>query len=320
MGTLNPEILDSMTYAMFVEEMKFRHKEPPQEDICLFKAATNEGDFSEAVDRIRMSSQDMELFFMGVMGSGDMVLNYMANIPFKLAFLFDKDDKPIANLGLRLCLFGDVNNSLDYYLNMLCVGDNERSDFLLTQNNDDLNYDELLKKIRLYQPDPQRVAKQGEDFMKKLGYTPGNLAIDEVFLDTDFRKMAVIEIIKYAQRMRYDWTEPYSWFFGENLKKLKEFALVGGADGLNLSNRIRAFKADFYNKFENVAEELIDAYGIKNLVIYISNIAEIESRISKDHNPRRVIHVLEPLAEKLNKLWFIYSKRRDTTNRVIEHK
>jgi hypothetical protein len=321
MGTLNPEILDILTYRMFIEEMAFRHEEPVQKDICQFMAATNEGgfstserEFSDVIEKIREQDPN-ELSFMGVAGGVDMVFNYLVNFPFGRAFMFDIDEEALAYLGLRLCLFGDVDNSFEYYLNMLCVGDKEKDDFWLTQN-----HDQLVEMIRPYQPDPQRVAKQGEDFMKKLGYDPGNLAIDEIFLDTDFRKRAVIEVIKYVRSLRHDWTEPYSWFFGVNLKKLKEFAFVEGAEGLNLSNRIRAFKADFYNKFRNIAEELIEAYGIKNLVVYTSNIAEIESRISKDHTPRRAVDVLEPLAEKLDKLWFIYSKKRERVNRVVEYK
>jgi hypothetical protein len=185
----------------------------------------------------------------------------------------------------------------------------------------------LLKHMDLEKRLTSRIAGQGADFMRRLGYVTKEdddlLLLQErgdVFFNPYFKRDAAIGIARYMERVLSGGRDEgiCSWLFNPNFARLQEMAR---------DNRIRGFNVDLFEQgFTDNAELLIDEYGIRNLVLYVCNIPECldmqyrhafkgDSAKADAAMSAALDNVLDPLAAKVDRLWVIDS--RAEKNRVL---
>ncbi|MBN1544508.1 hypothetical protein JW898_03535 [Candidatus Woesearchaeota archaeon] len=301
---MDRQTIDAMTFAEFAKE--FSTGTPTERSN--FYLAPNEYMFSAVDDLIKMVGEGRKHYFMGVIGGVDMAFNHIANLAPENAFLFDVSEKALAYLGLRLCLFRDAENMSDYYLDMIAEKGEDRAKIWNAAGTE-----ELLRNILAHKVNDARATVQGNQHMKSLGYRQSDPVLADILYDPDFRRKAAHEGMRYLEKMLVHKEGHRSWLVKEKYGLLRQMAA---------ENRIRGFNADFFGGFQQSAQRLIKAYGINHLVIYISNLTEIASRINRGkEQPKnesalaRITDVCKPIAEQLESLWVIDS--RFAENRIL---
>ncbi len=312
--------INEMTYGEFDRQYSDKETKPY---LCPFYFSSNEDKFSDVVDALsqeRLSDVVGEIgderrcasvHFMGVVGGVDMAWNYIAALQPERSFLFDISTKPILYHGLRMDALRGAKRLEDYYGNLLCMTDEEKK-YLGTVKGSD----KLWEIISDYEPDMVRFAESCRQTARNLGYDEITDAVSEVLLDMTFRKKSVHRSISYANMLIGQRKVMQSWMVGPNFRRLVEQAEAG---------QVKASRKDLFNSFSGFADNMVDTYGIKNLVIYLSNVPEMlgnikrkgASKVISDSRPinERLQTVIEIFENKLDRLWLIDS--RLNKNRII---
>jgi hypothetical protein len=299
----NPGV-DSLLYGEFKRKFSDQPEKAhaPNTRFCY---ASNEYLIKGPVDWINMHTKGQPLHLIGIIGGGDTALSYVANLWPERAFLFDASDKAAEYLGLRLSLIKEASNVSEYLLDMLCVRPEHRDTFFNVNGNAALR-----QRIREYEPDYVAIALQGGRFMNK-NNIEHSAAANEVYVDPTFRKKAAVECVRYMEHCRDSGQKELSWIETQNYDALRKSAQEG---------RIKGFCADYFGGFKPTAQAVIQLYGIKNLVVYLSNVTDIleRARTQDQHidNCQRIKEVLDPLSDLVDRMWVIDSKV-DGTNRIV---
>lgn len=296
-GDMDIDKLDDLSYAVFADEMILRQSGPLDDTRYEFGMALSSNKFYEMIDRLK-DPHLSDCHLMGVIGDIDTSFNLIANLKPKKAFLFDNDLQKVQYLGLRLHFLKQSASVEENYLKMLRIPPGDETAELLRGSD---SVDQLVMRIGGLTLDPEAIARHGENLMQNMGYTRGAADVEEVFLDTDFRKRAAIEMVRNRERLRKSVKEGYNWFEKEMMRYLREFAF---------GHNIKGFHADFYGRFSNAATMLVREYGIKNLVVYASRLPEIE-RQKANPNFRSMSDAFRGLPDEVDQLFVITKNRLD---------
>jgi hypothetical protein len=263
---MEQDTVDKFTFAKFAEEFSIKL---PEQDTNTFRFGKVPGvyTFQDVVSRIE-DARLPDLYFMGVIGSVDKVFSYVANLNPKRAFLFDEKPQRIPHLGLRLSVLKHSKKVSDNYLNMICA-DPEAKKLLLNMDRD-----EMLAFINnLLDVNPDEVVRQGSGFLEDLGYEHPSRYIQELFRgsaeDTKFsqRRHFAVECFQSMEKAEKRFGKDLAWTRRGNFTKMWQYAW---------SNKIKGFYSDLYDGFRGTAKMIVEAYGIRNLAVHISNIGEEE--------------------------------------------
>lgn len=266
--------LDKLSYSKFAEEFSIKIPDT-RKDKTRYEfirdpwAGSDFGQIASNINGLNLP----DLYLMGIIGSVDKAFSYVANINPKKAFLFDSKEHKIPHLGLRLCLLKRSKNVSDNYFDMLCVPEKDRKTFMSAVDDH-----ELQGLLKFYDPNAEEIERQGNFFMNDLGYTHPNQHIREVFIGdrsergVEMRKHYARECVQALARTERLLGKENSWSDHYNFVKLWQIAV---------GNRIRGFHADLYDGFESSARRLVEGYGIRKLVVFVSNVPELESLAKK---------------------------------------
>ncbi len=306
---MDSDTIDGLTFAEF--QKAFSEGET-NEYLCNFYKAPNETQFSDVLNRINQERDTSRpLYYMGVVGGVDMDLNYIAGLAPERSFLFDISERPIAYLGLRLAMFAGADTIGDYYLNLMGVHEDDREGFWNINSNE-----EMMKALNAYHLDPKHVFSRTLQAVKALGYdAPLPEHLGDVFFEPEIRRDMAKACLKYIGMMLQDKEAHNSWLVRPNFDVARIKALDGSVKGFN---------ADLFTGFPKAAERLSSAYGMEQLVVYISNVPEIAGRKQRkgtgpvtDPRPveERLRETFGDWTEQLDKLWLVDS--RLNRNRII---
>ncbi|MBW2997191.1 hypothetical protein KY349_02505 [Candidatus Woesearchaeota archaeon] len=310
--------LDKLPYAKFAEEFSIMIPDAAEERRgyrFVHDPLAGNG-FEQIVNSIN-GLKLPDLHFMGIIGSVDKAFSYIANLNPKRAFLFDNKENKIPQLGLRLCLLKKSKNVSDNYFDMLCVPEGDRKTFMSAVDDH-----ELQGLLKFYDPDPDKIAEQGSYFMNDIGYTHPSQHIRDVFTGeqsekgVEMRKQYARECVQALARAENWLGERNAWSDQFNFVKLWQ---------MTVGNRIRGFYADLYKGFRSSAKRLIEGYGIRNLVVSVSNIPEIEQRDKKKSGEpdRTLVDAFDDLPHSLDRLLVIEERENTQPNffvwRPVQH-
>ena len=317
--------IDRMTYADFAEGFSVGEPQKAEDRSYL---ASNETKFSGVIDRIMMEAGNSPLYFMGVIGRVDRGFHYISTLNPERSFLFDIAMEPVHHLGLRLCAFDGAADIREYLMNMRSMGKDGRRKIIECDS-----LDRSLKMLRDYEPNPFDLVGQGMDFAGMLGYDQDKITPDlmRILTDAGFRKEAAVACINHYGRLQAMALQDKDllrncWQHPPNFKRVKDAALDG---------RVRGFNADLLHGFSHTADLLREDHDIKNLVLYISKIPDairlqlawqlkVKGQKVGDLEFNRIVDnavhdtleaMLDPLADKLDRLWVVSSHNDE--NRII---
>lgn len=300
--------IDDMTYAEFDR----KHSDPyARRQQSQFYFCPNEDRFSHVVRQVSAELKGEPAYFMGIVGGVDMAWNYIAALAPERSFLFDVSQKAIDYQGVRMEALRGVRALEDYYGNLLCMSDQEKE--LLRHVPDS---EKMWEVTSDYEPDMMRFAECCRQTARNLGHEEMTDDFADVLVDMKFRKQAVHRSISYANRLISQRELAHSWMVGPNLARMVNQAEEG---------RIKACRQDLYNGFAGFAQDMIDAYGVKNLVVYLSNVPEISGKAKLQGIPhvitdnrtssQRLAHIFQGSDEKVDRLWIIGSDH--SKNRIL---
>lgn len=295
---MDKETIDSFSFARFAEE--FSIKVPGTEDSpqrFRFGRVPGVTDFRSMVSRIDAAMLP-ELYFMGVIGSVDKVFSYIANLNPRKSFLFDSNEHRVLYLGLRTAILKHSKKVSDSYFRMIQADQAIQKELLKMEEYERKGF------INLIDLDGDAIEKHGRKLLRELGFEHPSGYVSRLFTgrpdDPGFglRRHFANETLESIARAEQKLGSDMAWTEKRKFSMMWQYAV---------SNRIRGFRADLSDGFSDTAKMIIDAYGIKNLAVYISNIGEEGEYAS---GPKHIDDMLGDLPGSLDNLIVLSERER----------